>query len=153
MNSTPYAIMGFFTNRYSKVIFVCLLFSISLWNTGCKDTPQKPNTPTELAYKVIKEWQNPDGKALAVQISLQADKEQYIAFAKKIAKEKGVSNLQAYSSQEAFQAVQDANQNDAFRKGFLFIFKKEGNNNGEIWWMQEDGKLAPLVNTVTKLEW
>jgi hypothetical protein len=131
------------TQKLFLGVFICFLA------IGC-NKPDQP-TPSILPATTIKKWSNADGKALAVVISGTRTKDEYITFVKQAVAEKKLANLQIYSSKEAFEAVQAANQNDSFRKGFILIFRRVNDKKGEIWWMQEEGNVANLVNTVTPI--
>lgn len=132
-----------------------LIWGLCFW-VGCQDhdgqviTPKPADAPKK-KYEVLKEQETANGKALAIQITSLPSKDTLVSMVKQIAQEKGLANLQVYASRAAFEAVQKPELNDAYRKGFILIYKKEKNGNGEIWWMQEEGPLASLSGTVMPL--
>ncbi|MBL7977548.1 MAG: hypothetical protein JNN12_04345 [Bacteroidetes Order II. Incertae sedis bacterium] len=131
-----------------------LIFWLLIFVTGCKEKPVSFGQKGSLSlpdYEVISETETPMGKAVALLVPGIHTKEAYVGLVKAVVTKLGPSNLQIYTSKAAFEAVKKPDVNDAYRKGFILVFRKEVQTAGEIWWMQEDGPLAALSGTVTRL--
>lgn len=126
-----------------KLIRFSILMLILIW-AGCEKYPIPE-------YKVVTEKKTEAGKSLALIVPEPLTKEHYMAFVQKLAKEKRASNIQIYASKAAYEAVQEPNENEDYRKGFILVYRKGQEGNAEIWWMQEKGALASLYGKVTPM--
>ncbi len=131
-----------------------LIFGLLAFVAGCKEKTVSSDEKKPISlphYEVISESETPMGKAVALLVPGTHSKETYVGLVKAVLTKLAPSNLQIYTSKAAFEAVKKPDVNDAYRKGFILVFRKEAQTAGEIWWMQEDGPLAALSGTVTRL--
>lgn len=145
------------------VVGIALIVFLVITLLGDKPKNETNAENSIYSYTIKREWKpNNIKNSLGLDIVLtegesKITKDGIVTFLNDLSKDKSVVSINVCLTEEAHEENINGIYGSAFKKGFLLVYDKNITEKGsyaglnEIRWMQEEGKFADLLGTVTSL--